>query len=123
MFEITVIKRFRAVHFLRNYRGSDEEPHEHGWVCEATISSERLDESGCAIDFAIIDTALECAIEPIAGRSIGNTPMFADISPSAENVALYIFRSLESVLADNEHSILRVKVWEDADHAATYIRL
>lgn len=122
MFEITVTKRFRAVHFLKNYRGSDEEPHEHEWACEATISSETLDEAGCAIDFAIVDKALECAIEPITGRSIGKTSMFSETSPSAENIAIYLHHSIESALGVNECTVSRVKVWEDAGHAATYIK-
>ncbi|HPM41725.1 MAG TPA: 6-carboxytetrahydropterin synthase [bacterium] len=120
MFEVTVRKDFEASHALRDYRGGAEEPHSHSFRCEAAILSQTLDSSGCAIDFAAVDEALSRALAPLAGASLEESPLFSNSSPSAENMALYIFKVLEEALNDSTRRVSKVVVWEDGGHSASY---
>lgn len=117
MFEISVKKSFTASHALHNSAELIEEPHEHTWVCEAVVGTSELDEFGMGMDFRKLDEAFAHAIEPIAGRHIHKTETFADKSPSAENIAFYLYTKLSEELGDR---VMSVKVWEDEKHSATY---
>lgn len=118
MFEVTARRKFRAIHALSNYRGGDEDPHEHEWSLEVTLAADDLDDAGCAVDFAEVDQAIDRALAPIAGRVLNG--LFADKSPSAENVARYLYKALSETLAKDGRRITRVTVWEDANHSAAY---
>jgi len=120
MFEVRVQKAFEATHALRHYQGGDEEPHAHRFRCEATIAAPALDPSGCAIDFADVDEAFDRAVAPLAGRPLHDHAQFAGVSPSTENIARLIYRTLSAALDDSTRHVARVTVWEDDDHAATY---
>ncbi len=117
MFEISVKRSFSASHALHNSGEFIEEPHNHLWQCEVVIGAKGLDEAGMGVDFRRVDEAFDRAIEPIAERNIHKTKEFEGISPSAENVALYLYTRLTQELG---HGILRVRVWEDELHSATY---
>jgi 6-pyruvoyltetrahydropterin/6-carboxytetrahydropterin synthase len=117
MFEISVKRRFRASHALRGDGGLVEEPHSHEWTCEVTLASENIDDIGTVADFRDVDRAIDAAIDPIVGKGLHETRAFEGMSPSAENVALFIYRRLKIDLGDK---LGRVRVWEDADHSATY---
>ena len=120
MFEVTVRKSFEASHALSNYRSGNEEPHEHQWECAVTIAATKLDPAGCAIDFAWVDKALERVLAPISQKTLHETELFAQKSPSAENIAHYIYRSLAENINNESQRITRVTIWEDPDHSASY---
>jgi 6-pyruvoyltetrahydropterin/6-carboxytetrahydropterin synthase len=117
MFEISATRRFRASHALRRSGELVEEPHEHEWNCEVTLASARTDEIGTVADFRDVDRAIDAAIDPIAGRDLHSSPAFRELSPSAENVARFIYTRLKSSMGDK---LMRVSIWEDPDHGATY---
>ena len=97
--------------------GLVEEPHDHQWTCEVTLASEGTDEIGTVADFRDVNRAIDAAIDPIVGKSLHEARPFDGMSPSTENVALFIYRRLRDDLGDK---LKRVRVWEDADHSATY---
>ncbi|MFH1830486.1 MAG: 6-carboxytetrahydropterin synthase [Pseudomonadota bacterium] len=117
MFEISVKKSFSASHALHNGGMLIEELHDHAWQCEVVISADELDKAGVAVDFRKVDEVFDRAIESIAGRSLHETKEFANKSPSAENVAVYLYTKLTQELGND---IMRVRVWEDEAHSATY---
>lgn len=120
MFEVIVRKEFAAEHALRDYHGGMEESHEHDWLCEVRVRGRDLDQSGCAIDFGVVDAALADAISSIEGKALHDTPHFADISPSTEHIARYIYKFLATVISTDGHCISEVTVWEDDGHGASY---
>lgn len=122
MFEIRVKHKFTARHALTNYNGATEESHSHEWLCEAFIRSENLDEAGCAVDFIKVDEALSEVTSKIEGSDINAHLFFKEKSPSAENVAFFIFRELESKIDTRSAKLVRVTISEDPDHAASFIR-
>lgn len=120
MFEVTVTKEFEATHALQGYRGANEAPHSHRWRLKASIASGTLDCAGCAIDFASVDEAISKAIAPLVESPLHENPIFAGVSPSAENVARHIYKVLSASLDDSTRRVARVVVWEDELHAASY---
>lgn len=120
MFEVSVRQSFEATHALRGSCGADEPPHAHRFRCEVTIAAEALDDAGCAVDFAEADVALARAIAPFEGRALHESPPFSKESPSAENIARYLFRVLSESLRGEGRRVARVTVWEDGGHSATY---
>ncbi len=122
MFEIRVKHKFTAHHALNNYKGATEDSHSHEWLCEAFIRSENLDEAGCAVDFIKVDEALSEVTSKIEGSDINAHPFFKDKSPSAENVAFFIFQELKYKIHTPGARLLRVTISEDPDHAASFIR-
>lgn len=128
MFSVTVGKNFLAKHALRNYRGGTEPLHEHTWKCEVTIAAKELDDSGCVVDFEMINERFDEIVAPITGKDFNILVFFNDFSPStssgrspsAENIALYIYRELSSRINDAGRKVLKVTVWEDENRSASY---
>lgn len=117
MFEISVKRGFKASHALRRSGELAEEPHPHEWLCEVTLRSPKTDDMGTVADFREIDKAIDSAIDPIVGKQLHETQAFRGMSPSAENVALFVYERLKGHLGER---LVRVRVFEDADHSATY---
>jgi len=119
MFEITVRRKFMASHALTNADGSSEKTHEHEFAAEIKIASKKLDESGCAVDFRDVDSALDEVMGGLEGKTLHETENFSNLSSSAENIAKYIFDSLSGI---SNFGITSVTVWEDLDHGASFIK-
>ena len=117
MFEISVTRKFEASHALTRGDSAAEETHPHEWRCEVTLLAETLDEIGVGADFRDVDSALDRALEDLGGGDLNSAPPLSGVSPSAENVARYLFRRLAKALGG---SVARVRVWEDELHSAAY---
>ena len=120
MFEITVKKSFFASHKLMHYGPGEEGLHDHNWIIEARFRSETLDGAGCAIDFRDIDRAFQEILTPYQGSNLNETGAFSKTSPSAENIAKYIFEELAKQLKDKKAGLISITAWEDECHGGTY---
>ncbi len=119
MFEISVKKSFSASHALTGRKGLIERPHDHRFECEVRITAVQLGEGGMGVDFRRVDEALDAIVRPIEGKSLNESRLLAEKSPSAENIALAIFNMLRERLP-KETLLKSVTIWEDADHSATF---
>lgn len=120
MFKISVKKNFIAWHALSNYKGSQEAPHEHEWLCEVVFESEKLDEAGCAIDFRKVDGELSVVLGNISGSALLEKKVLKDASCSTENIAKYIYEKMDEFYKDTSVKLTEVKLFEDPKHSATY---
>lgn len=120
MYEVIIRSSFETTHALSHYRGSDELPHTHRFACEVAFASSRLDPSGCAVDFADADAALEPLLKELSAAPVHEHPDFRGESPSAETIARWIFRRLAPNLSGKGCRVARVTVWEDERHGASY---
>lgn len=120
MFEVTIRRTFDAGHALRNAGHLTEVPHNHCWECEITVGAERLDEMGIAVDFYDIEEALDHALKPLMGKQLHLIELFSNVSPSAENVAYYLYQAVAKHLHAHGARVVRTRVWEDSHHRATY---
>ncbi|OGQ21305.1 MAG: hypothetical protein A3I05_07050 [Deltaproteobacteria bacterium RIFCSPLOWO2_02_FULL_44_10] len=120
MFEIKVIKYFKASHGLYNFQGEDEPIHEHHWRMEVVVTSEEVDVSGCAIDFHEVDQAIAEVIRPYEGKAFNDVEPFIEISPSAELIAKHFYNRLAPAFNKQHTALLSVTICEDDYHRATY---
>jgi 6-pyruvoyltetrahydropterin/6-carboxytetrahydropterin synthase len=89
-FELSVTRRFRAMHQLRGPAGAVEPLHEHDWRVTATVGGPRLDESGLLVDFAVVRKQLDDILAPLTGQNLGAIAALRGRNPSAEHVAEHV---------------------------------
>ena len=119
-FEITVVRRFSAAHQLRLYDGSLEPLHGHNWQVRTTVGAEKLDAIGVVMDFHELERSLDTILLPLHNRHLNETPPFATLNPSAENVAFHVGTSLASGHFPAGVRLLSVEAWETDDDSAIY---
>jgi 6-pyruvoyltetrahydropterin/6-carboxytetrahydropterin synthase len=116
-FEITITREFSAAHAIRLYDGSLEPVHGHNWRISVTVSADKLDSIGVVMDFHELARLVDELIAPMRNRSLNELPMFADVNPTAENVAVYVGRQLK---LPRSVSLNKVEVWETWDCSASF---
>jgi len=116
-FEISTVRRFSASHQLRLYDGSVEPLHGHEWVVKVTAAAEKLDAIGVVMDFHELERLVDKIIRPMDGRHLNELGAFADVNPTAENVAGDIATKLE---LPGGVRLVSVEVWETAENSAVY---
>lgn len=123
MYVLRVRERFEAAHHLRSYRGRPEPAHGHSWTVEVVLESRELDDEGMAVDFVAVKAALAELVAPFHHNDINTVPPFDELTPTAENLARWLYRKLEkrTETARGERArISEVTVWEGPDCAAAY---
>jgi len=112
MFTISVETHFRASHQLalppvegehsprcrsasKGSRSAGVEPeHYHNWSVTADVSSNKLDSRGVVMDFHKLKAAVDNIVAELDNTALNRTDYFRQNSPSAENVAKYIYEKL-----------------------------
>jgi 6-pyruvoyltetrahydropterin/6-carboxytetrahydropterin synthase len=120
MYHVTIETHFSAAHFLRNYHGRCENLHGHNWKIEVTVSSDRLDQAGMALDFSILKEKTKAILEQLDHRNLNEIEPFTEINPSSENIAHFLFDLLTQTLRDYPVTLSRVTVWESHNSKASY---
>jgi len=121
MYEVTIIKSFSAAHLLAQIGGKCEELHGHNFKVEVTLAAPNLNESGLLIDFRVVKKWLSAILDQMDHKHLNELPCFAGINPSAENIAKYIYTSMEMKATESQVRIARIKVWESENAAVIYI--
>jgi 6-pyruvoyltetrahydropterin/6-carboxytetrahydropterin synthase len=121
MYEVTIIKSFSAAHLLADIGGKCEELHGHNFKVEITLAAPNLNEYGLLIDFRLVKKWLNEILDQLDHKHINDLEYFADINPSAENIARFIFLQLEPKAKEAKVEVTKVKVWESENAAVTYI--
>jgi 6-pyruvoyltetrahydropterin/6-carboxytetrahydropterin synthase len=119
MFEISVEKTIAAAHRLFDYNGPCEALHGHNYRVQVTYSGTQLDRYGMLVDFTEIKAAFNVVLEQIDHTYLNDLPAFQDLSPSAENIAAYIFHELKRTQFPRA-TLLSVAVWETPTQCAVY---
>lgn len=118
MFEVSVTQEFAAAHQLPDYQGQCSNIHGHTWKVEVIVASNCLNASGMVMDFRDLKAALLGILDRYDHRFINEIPPFDQLSPTAENMALQIYRELKNTYPD--YNLKKVKVWESKSSCATY---
>lgn len=125
-FSVRVEARFEAAHFLREYRGISEPLHGHSYKVEADLIARGggLDADAIAVDFVSAKRKLEVLAKKLDYGCINDVPPFTEVNPSAENIAEWFARELQSALAadkaDENALVTAVTVWEGPVNSVTY---
>ena len=116
-FEISTVRRFSASHQLRLYDGSLEPLHGHEWVVKVTAAAQKLDAIGVVMDFHELERRVDQIVGPMDQRHLNELAAFANVNPSAENVAGHIAAKLELPAGVR---LMSVEVWETPENSAVY---
>lgn len=121
MFELKVTTRFAAAHRLTMVGAQCENLHGHNWHVEVYVQGEKLDRGGVLVDFGIIKKELKEVIGTLDHTYLNESPIFADVPPSSEHIAMYIAKELEARIDVDGIRVSRVSAWESDNSCATYI--
>ncbi len=120
MFELMVDTTFAAAHQLRGYKGKCEQMHGHNWKVQVHVVAEKLNDIDIAIDFHDLKELLNEVIAPLDHSFLNDIFPFTEKNPSSENIAKWIYDSLNKKLSDEQVQVSAVTVWESETAAATY---
>jgi len=120
MFTLEVEKTFTASHQLL-LRDGPEDRHEHDWVVKVAVSSEELDKYGLVIDFHELKRILDQETEKFHSLNLEDMQCFKNINVSAENLAKYLFISIEKQLKE-QVKLKYVQITEEPGCKVTYSR-
>jgi len=83
----------------QNPSSAEFEPeHYHNWSVTADVSSSKLNSRGIVMDFHKLKSAIDNIVAELDNTALHKTDYFRQNSPSAENVAKYIYEKLEPKL-------------------------
>ncbi len=120
MYLLTVREDFSAAHRLLSTGGKCAELHGHNWKVEVRVRAEELDGSGMAIDFHDLAAITREVVQELDHRYLNDLPAFQQQSPTAENLARYIYEEMSGRLGGGKVELDQVRVWESETTAAIY---
>jgi 6-pyruvoyltetrahydropterin/6-carboxytetrahydropterin synthase len=120
MYELKIVTQFAAAHQLREYQGGCENLHGHNWKVEVFVKGEKLGKDGLLIDFQVIKNATREVLEELDHTFLNELAPFLEQNPSSENIARYVFNSLNRRLKNDNVRVSRVSAWESDTACATY---
>lgn len=116
--------QFSSAHRLRNYHGKCENLHGHNWRVRLFVTRPELDETGFVMDFKVLDAVLKEIMELLDHKDLNSLKEFETVNPTAENIALLVFRLAEEKISviDSAVKVSKVCVWESDKSCATVER-
>ncbi len=120
MYDLMIETQFAAAHQLRGYKGKCESLHGHNWRVQVTVSSEKLDDIGMALDFHDLKAMTNEATLTLDHAFLNDVFPFTEINPSSENIAKWIYESLKKKVESQQCNMTSVTVWENETASATY---
>ena len=98
MFTVSVKTHFWASHQLVLPNGGKEPAHYHNWSVTADVSNDKLDDTGLVIDFHRLKAMLDDIVGGFNNGQLERIDYFRRHSPSAENLAEYVYEKLSMKL-------------------------
>ena len=120
MYEASIVVRFSAAHFLREYPGNCANLHGHNWKVVVTVRSDELDELGFVIDFRELKKQTNTIIDELDHSLINDHPYFKEINPSSENIAHWAFEKLQPLIDNKRCSLHSVEIGETETSRVVY---
>lgn len=123
MFELTVEVQFSAAHCIRGHPGRCAQLHGHNYRVVVSVRSERVGQQGMVVDFAELKRVCREVVDPLDHTLLNESPVFAEVNPTAEALAQYIYGGLAGKLATTPFDgvqLGRVTVYESERCYATY---
>jgi len=113
-FEVYREVQFSSAHRLRNYHGKCENLHGHNWRVRLFVTRAGLDDTGFVMDFKVLDAVLKEIMEILDHKDLNSLKEFETINPTAENIAILVFKLAEEKIAhlDEAVKVSKVCVWE-----------
>lgn len=120
MYRLKISTSFASAHNLKNYQGDCENLHGHNWKVEVSVTARELDRAGLGVDFKILKAETKTLLKTLDHKYLNDLKPFADLSPSSENIARYVFQELSTKLNTANIKVDCVTVWESDVACASY---
>lgn len=119
---------FSASHQLRNYDGKCERLHGHNFGVRAVVEGDKLSEdTEILMDFKELKTLLKGILADLDHCHLNEFEPFLAANPSSENIARYIYKSLDKMLTEHEQGknvrLVEIGVSEKDSSEAVYMEL
>lgn len=112
IYTLAVTVEFSASHIIPGHPGKCQRLHGHNWKAEIHVKAHRLNEIGVAVDFQDIKRAAAEPIETLDHYHLNDLPAFQGVSPTAENVAAWLYREIGQRINTSTVSLTAVTLWE-----------
>jgi 6-pyruvoyltetrahydropterin/6-carboxytetrahydropterin synthase len=120
VYEIYIQKHFSAAHSLNGYPGDCARTHGHNWIIDVFVRCRELDEIGIGIDFREIKGAVKEVLDGIDHYNLNETPYFAEVNPTSENIAKYLYKEIGNRINSDLVGVSKIKVSETPGAGAFY---
>jgi 6-pyruvoyltetrahydropterin/6-carboxytetrahydropterin synthase len=120
MYELTIETGFASAHQLRGYKGKCEKMHGHNWKVQISVTAERLNEIDLVIDFHDLKRVANEVVSPLDHAYLNEIFPFTEKNPSSENIAKWIYDSMNKKLSEDNVRVSSVTVWESDTASASY---
>ncbi len=101
---------------MERYHGKCEELHGHTYRLAVSVEGD-TDSEGMVIDFIELKEIVKENVLKLVDHKYINDILD---QPTAENLAMWVFRVLEPFLKSERRRLVEVTVWETATSSATY---
>lgn len=119
MFEVSVEKTIACAHRLFGYSGACEALHGHNYRIVVTYRGAEVDQFGMLVDFTDIKQAFNAVLDQLDHKYLNELAPFVDLSPSAENIARWVYLELKQTEFDRGR-LSEVCVYETPTQLARY---
>jgi len=111
-YTLKILTDFASAHTLRGYPGACARMHGHNWKVEAEVVACALDDMGMGVDFKVIKQATRAIAEQLDHRYLNDLEPFAQLNPTAENIAAHFYKQLSTQLNGEHIKVHAVTLWE-----------
>lgn len=112
LYTLTIQTDFSASHIIPGHPGKCARLHGHNWKVEVEVQSPELDHLGMGLDFQDIKSATKTLIEGLDHYHLNDLEAFKTVSPTAENIAAWLFGCLSTALNQGKIAVSAVTLWE-----------
>lgn len=124
LWRLTVRSDFSSAHALRHYQGKCESLHGHNFNVELVVEGSSLTpDTELLIDFKILKGELKKVLDELDHKDLNEHPAFKERNPSSENIAAYIYKSMQKALKEYPARVYSVSVSEKPAQSATYMEI
>ena len=118
MFKLIVKKEFSSAHILHGHPGDCKRMHGHNWIVEAKVEGDKINEIGMVIDFKDIKKNLSDIVSKLDHRFLNEIDPFTENNPTAENIAIIIYKILKSKIEN--HYEIKIILYETERNFVEY---
>ena len=112
VYTLTITTEFAASHIIPGHPGKCARLHGHNWKVEVDVNAHQLDHLGMGIDFQDIKSAAKQLMEGLDHYHLNDLDAFNTLSPTAENIAAWLFACLSEALNRPHIYVSAVTLWE-----------
>jgi len=118
---LKIFTHFSSAHYLNDYPGNCAKLHGHNWKVFFIFEVKQLNELGMGYDFKELSKIVKKQVDHLDHQLLNELTEFKDKNPTAENIAEYIFKQVDTVVIENL-KLYEVEVFESDKYSVIYRR-